>query len=153
MNRVEAIRDILDRHPRAAFVFSNGLVSREASRLAHRAGSFYMLHAMGEGLSVGAGLKLARPELEVVVVEGDGNALMGLASLSLLPLPGLHHYVLDNRGYETTGGQAVPSLPFTVPGCTWIEIEPGTAGAPLPPSPEEILAGFREWLDGRAGAE
>ncbi len=56
MNRADAIRQIVNRHPGAAIIFCNGLTSREASFVADRPGNFYLLHGMGEALSVGIGL-------------------------------------------------------------------------------------------------
>jgi thiamine pyrophosphate-dependent acetolactate synthase large subunit-like protein len=147
MNRVEAIREIVARHPDAAIVFSNGLTSREASFAADRSGNFYLLHGMGEALSVGIGLKLARPNLEVVVIDGDGNAAMGLAATALLPIDGLHYYVLDNHVYETTGSQPAARFNFKHESMQVIEIEKGTICAPLPPKPEKIIDDFLKWIN------
>lgn len=147
MNRAEAILEIVARHPDAAIVFSNGLTSREAAHVADRPGNLYLLHGMGEALSVGVGLRLARPELEVVVVDGDGNALMGLAGWSFLPVAGLHYYVLENGTYETTGAQPVAALRVDAEGVRRVPIEAGTSKAPLPPAPEGIRERFQAWLE------
>jgi thiamine pyrophosphate-dependent acetolactate synthase large subunit-like protein len=146
MNRAEAIRAIVARHPDAAIIFCNGLISREASFVADRPGNLYLLHAMGEALSVGIGLRLARPDIEVVVVDGDGNAVMGLAACTLLPRQGLHYYVLVNNTYETTGSQPTPALTVEHAAMKKRLIEEGTIGAPLPPKPEEIRENFMSWL-------
>jgi len=147
MNRADAIREIVARHPHAAIVFANGLNSREASAVADRPQNLYLLHGMGEAVSVGVGLKTARPDLEVVVVDGDGNAWMGLAALSLLPRDGIEYYVLANGTYETTGAQRVPDLSGLLPrGAHLIPIEAGTLQAPLPPPPAQLLARFQSWL-------
>ena len=145
MNRIEAIKTILARHPGAAFFFSNGLTSREACAAADRPGNFYMLHGMGETLAVAIGFHQACPEIETVAVEGDGNAIMGLASVSLLPREGLYYYVLDNGIYETTGGQVRPELNFEIPFAERIPIEEGVAGTPNPPDPEKIKESFLTW--------
>src|SRR3989344_3683477 len=133
--RIESIGDILDNHPGAFVILSNGLTSREAASFLRSDRCFYLLHAMGEALSVGIGLSLALPNLKVVVIDGDGNALMGLSSWSLMPLPNLTYYVLKNRMYETTGGQAVPELPFVPKWCNVLEISPGKEETPNPPLP------------------
>ena len=60
-------------------------------------------------IKVGLGLALARPDLRVIVLDGDGSLLMNLGSLatiSTLRPANLVHIVFDNRMYETTGGQA-----------------------------------------------
>lgn len=152
-DRCEAIARILAAHPDAFFVLSNGLTSREAAHF-HRADRcFYLLHAMGEALSVGIGLSLARPDLEVVVIEGDGNALMGLSSWSLMPQPNLAYYVLANGIHETTGGQRLPALPFVPEWCTVLPIAPGKADTPNPPPPVEIWNRCQDWLTSRQGPQ
>ncbi len=145
MNRTEAIRSIVSNHPGAAFVFCNGLVSREAAHAVAAPGSLYLLHAMGEALSVAIGLHAAKSSIEIVVIDGDGNAAMGLAAWPLLDGEGIHYYVLANGEYETTGGQSTSPLP-TFPGVTVIPIRSGIVGSPNPPQPEWILAEFRSWL-------
>ena len=145
-NRPDVIRKILDDHPQAFVILSNGLTSREAVHFHRQARCFYMLHAMGESLAVGVGLAEAQPELQVVVVEGDYNALMGLSAWSLMPVPNLRYYVLSNRISETTGGQALPSLPFIPDWCTVVDVEPGKSDTPNPPQPSDILQDCTGWL-------
>ena len=89
---------------------------------------------------------VGKADLKVVVIDGDGNALMGLSSWSLMPLPNLTYYVLQNRMYETTGGQAVPELPFVPEWCNVVEIAPGKEETPNPPSPVSIWRTCQSWL-------
>lgn len=66
---------------------------------------------MGSASSVGLGLALARPDLGVIVLDGDGSLLMNLGSLVTIggQAPGrLLHIVLENGGYDMTGGQPLP---------------------------------------------
>jgi phosphonopyruvate decarboxylase len=52
---------------------------------------------------------LARPDLNVVVVEGDGAALMRMGNFATLGSYGgnnLTHIVLDNEAHDSTGAQA-----------------------------------------------
>ncbi len=146
MNRVEALRTLFARHPQAFFVFSNGLTSREAAHYLRRPNCFYLLHAMGEALSVGVGLARSRPGLEVVVIDGDGNALMGLASWSLMPVVNLKYYVLDNGVYDTTGGQPLPALPSVPDWCTVLSITAEREPTPNPPPPAVIWRDTCGWL-------
>ncbi|WP_424136177.1 thiamine pyrophosphate-dependent enzyme [Roseomonas chloroacetimidivorans] len=70
--------------------------------------NFYLWGAMGGAAMVGLGLALARPELPVLVVTGDGEMLMGMGSLATIALqapPNLVIAVLDNGLYGETGGQ------------------------------------------------
>ncbi len=69
---------------------------------------FYLWGGMGGAFATGLGLALARPERRVVVLTGDGEALMGLASLATIAAArpaNLALLVLDNRSYGETGGQ------------------------------------------------
>ncbi len=146
MNRITAIKQIYAAHPGAFFVLSNGLTSREAAHFMPLDNCFYLLHAMGEALSVGIGMAHCYTDLDIVVIDGDGNALMGLASWSLMPVDRLKYYVLQNRIYETTGGQALSELPFIPHWATIIEIDPGRSETNNPPPPEKIWNQTRRWL-------
>ena len=53
--RIEIIDELLKNHPDAFFIFSNGLTSREASYFHPEDRCFYLLHGMGETLSIGIG--------------------------------------------------------------------------------------------------
>ncbi len=150
MNRLTAIKQIIDSHHGAFFVLCNGLTSRETAHFMPLDNCFYLLHAMGEALSVGIGLARACCDLEVVVIDGDGNALMGLAAWSMMPVPNLRYYILRNGIYETTGGQPVPDMPFIPAWCTLIAIEPGKEQTPNPPPPAAIWQQARQWLTNRS---
>lgn len=148
MRRSEACRWICAAHPDSVIVFSNGLTSREAVQELGLGRYFYMVHAMGESLSVGTGLARSRPDLDVVVIEGDGNASMGAAAWCEPP-ENLTHYVLANGVHETTGGQPV-SVPRPLP--PWIRVVPieiGAIGAPNPPPPSAIKDAVLKWLSER----
>jgi thiamine pyrophosphate-dependent acetolactate synthase large subunit-like protein len=78
--------------------------------------NFYMWNSMGMASSIGLGLALARPDLRVVVLDGDGSILMNLGSLateSASSVANLVHVVWDNGGWEITGGQPAGS-PFGI---------------------------------------
>ncbi|MBI3822157.1 MAG: aldehyde dehydrogenase, partial [Planctomycetes bacterium] len=67
----------------------------------------YIPSAMGHGPSLGLGLALAQPERGVIVLNGDGCALMSLGNLVTLAHhpANMHVVILDNGHYEVTGGQ------------------------------------------------
>lgn len=146
-SRKDAIKALLDHHPNSFFIFSNGLTSREAAYFERQDRCIYLLHAMGEALAVGIGLASSIPSLEIVVVDGDGNAQMGLSSWCLMPLPNIKYYVLANGIYETTGGQNIPALPFIPSWCNVIDISQGKIESPNPPDPKEIWDCSQNWLD------
>jgi phosphonopyruvate decarboxylase len=67
---------------------------------------------MGCASSLGLGLAMARPDLRVVVIDGDGAALMRMGNFATLGAYGggnLVHIVLDNEAHDSTGGQATVS--------------------------------------------
>src|SRR5918911_4075542 len=77
-----------------------------------RPANFYMWNSMGMASSIALGLALARPDLRVVVLDGDGSILMNLGSLATEATSGvtnLVHVVWDNGGWEITGGQPAGS--------------------------------------------
>jgi thiamine pyrophosphate-dependent acetolactate synthase large subunit-like protein len=81
-----------------------------------RPANFYMWNSMGMASSIGLGLALARPDLRVVVLDGDGSILLNLSSLATEITSGvtnLVHVIWDNGGWEITGGQPAGS-PFGV---------------------------------------
>jgi thiamine pyrophosphate-dependent acetolactate synthase large subunit-like protein len=70
--------------------------------------NFYLWGAMGSAAMIGLGLALAQPRLRVLVLAGDGEALMGLGSLPTIGVKqpaNLVIVVLDNQHYGETGMQ------------------------------------------------
>ena len=70
--------------------------------------NYYLWGAMGGAAMMGFGLALARTDLHVIVITGDGEALMGMGSLATIGAnqPGnLSIVVLDNEHYGETGMQ------------------------------------------------
>ena len=62
---------------------------------------------MGLASSMGLGIALGRPELQVVVLDGDGSILMNLGSLTTLARyrpRNLVHVVFDNESLLSVGG-------------------------------------------------
>ncbi|MFO0992172.1 MAG: thiamine pyrophosphate-dependent enzyme [Hyphomicrobiales bacterium] len=71
--------------------------------------NFYLWGAMGGAAMMGLGLALAQPQRPVVVLTGDGEALMGLggfATIALQKPKNLSVVILDNGLYGETGAQA-----------------------------------------------
>lgn len=93
-------------------VSANGMISRETYAIRDRPNNFYMLGSMGLASSIGLGLALSVPSKKVIVIDGDGNILMNLGSLTtignLCP-KNLIHVVLDNESNDSTGGQPTAS--------------------------------------------
>lgn len=67
--------------------------------------------SMSHATSLGLGLALARPDLRVIVANGDGSMLMNLGSLVTITAERAANLVVvvcDNGAYEVTGGQPTP---------------------------------------------
>jgi phosphonopyruvate decarboxylase len=66
---------------------------------------------MGKASSLGLGVALARPDVRVVILDGDGSLLMNLGSLVTIAgqaPKNLVHVVLEGKTYDTSGGQPTP---------------------------------------------
>lgn len=93
-------------------IATTGYTGRELYALADRANHFYMVGSMGCAPALGLGLALARPDLHVVVVDGDGAALMRMGNFATLGFyhpPNFSHLLLDNEAHDSTGGQMTAS--------------------------------------------
>lgn len=107
MLRVDALRAIYPRLEECVVVTIMGAVAAELQSLGHRPNFFYLQHAMGLASSLGLGIALTRPELRVVVLDGDGSVLMNLGGLTTLARyrpPNLLHVVFDNESLLSVGG-------------------------------------------------
>jgi len=98
--------------PSAAIVSTTGKCSRELFAINDRDQHFYQVGSMGCASSVGLGIA-ARTEGNVIVVDGDGAALMRLGAMSTIAAEGpanLIHILLDNEVHDSTGGQPTNSF-------------------------------------------
>ena len=98
--------------PGDAVIATTGYTGRALYALDDRPSQLYLVGSMGCASSVALGVALAQPRRRVVVLDGDGAALMRLGALATigesLP-PNLIHLLLDNERHESTGGQATAS--------------------------------------------
>jgi len=93
----------------AVIVATTGYTGRELYACSDRPNQIYMVGSMGCAISLGLGIALAQPERKVVVLDGDGAALMRLGAQSIVGYEqpaNLTHVLLDNAIHESTGGQA-----------------------------------------------
>src|SRR5437773_11274269 len=100
MRRLDALTAVYARLERCVVVTIMGAVAAELQSIGHRPNFFYLQHAMGLASSMGLGIALSRPELQVVVFDGDGSVLMNLGGLTTLARyqpPNLAHVVFDNE--------------------------------------------------------
>lgn len=107
-SRAQAMGALLELVTDQPIIICNGFPSREAHKLRDRPQNFYMTGSMGMTASIGLGLALAQPDKQVIVFDGDGNALMGMSSLATigaLKPKNFIHVVFDNEVYGSTGNQ------------------------------------------------
>jgi phosphonopyruvate decarboxylase len=95
-----------------AVVATTGFTGRELYALNDLPNQLYMVGSMGCAGSFGLGLALAQPQRRVIVLDGDGAALMRLGALATMGFErpkNLLHILLDNELHESTGGQSTVS--------------------------------------------
>lgn len=98
--------------PGDVVVATTGHTGRELYALEDKPNQLYMVGSMGCAGSFGLGLALAQPNRRVIVLDGDGAALMRLGALATLGFErpkNLLHILLDNELHESTGGQSTVS--------------------------------------------
>jgi len=110
--RIEALRVVQKMVPAdAAVIATTGKCGRELFTLGDRAQQLYLVGSMGCASAVGLGLAL-NTERPVVVLDGDGAALMkmgNMATIGAYAPRNLVHVVLDNGVHDSTGGQGTVS--------------------------------------------
>src|SRR2546421_8249294 len=114
MRRLDALTAVYAQLERCVVVTIMGAVAAELQSLGHRPNFFYLQHAMGLASSMGLGIALARPDRQVVVLDGDGSILMNLGGFTTLARyrpRNLVHVVFDNESLLSVGG--VPTATST----------------------------------------
>lgn len=114
VGRDDVLRRIQQQTPEQSHVLvaTTGYTGRELFALADRPNQIYLVGSMGCASSLGLGLALSRPDKQIVVLDGDGAALMRLGNFATLGSYGgdnLTHLVLDNEVHDSTGAQATVS--------------------------------------------
>jgi thiamine pyrophosphate-dependent acetolactate synthase large subunit-like protein len=108
MNRLEATQLLVAALDHEPIIASLGHPAYDLFAAGDRPANFYTWGSMGLASSIGLGLALARPDLRVFVLDGDGSLLMNLGSLATIGWTRPANLVLivwDNQLYGTTGGQ------------------------------------------------
>jgi len=111
MAALEAIAAASD-DEHTVIVATTGYTGRELYAIADRASHLYIVGSMGCASSLALGLALTRPDLRVIIADGDGAALMrmgNLATIGAYAPANLVHVVLDNEAHDSTGAQATVS--------------------------------------------
>ena len=111
MNSFEALK-VVSRHRGDAIVVPTMTANFEWPQVSTNPDLDLMFSGvMGKASSMGLGLALARPDKQVIILDGDGSLLMNLGALvtiAHMAPPNLIHFVFENSVYRTSGGQPVP---------------------------------------------
>ncbi len=110
MDSIDAVRALRERLTDELVVTSLGTPSYLVNAAGDRPLNFYLWAAMGMASSTGLGLAIAQPDRRVIVVDGDGAALMNLGSLVTVATRAprnLLWVILENRVFLETGGQPI----------------------------------------------
>jgi phosphonopyruvate decarboxylase len=121
LSRQQALRRVAERcaEEDSVVIGTTGYTGRELFAVADRPNHLYMVGSMGCASSFGLGLSLALPERRIVVLDGDGAALMRMGNLATVGAYGkdnFRHLLLDNAAHESTGGQATVSRAISFAG-------------------------------------
>ena len=143
--RQEALREVVARTSPASTVLlaSTGFCGRELYAIDDRPNHLYMVGSMGCIVPLALGLALARPDLRVIALDGDGAALMRLGAFATVGAYGpsnLWHLLLDNGVHDSTGAQATVS-----PNVAFAEIAAACGYAAALDT--DTLGRISEWLE------
>jgi thiamine pyrophosphate-dependent acetolactate synthase large subunit-like protein len=108
LDRREFVRELLVDRNDLLVVSGLGSPTYDVAACGDHPLNFYLWGAMGGAAMIGLGLALAQPARRVLVLTGDGEALMGLGSLATIGVKqptNLVVVVLDNQHYGETGMQ------------------------------------------------
>lgn len=114
LNREDAIKTIIEAMPSDYRVVSTtGKISRELFELRENRKEghekdFLIVGSMGHTSQIALGAVLAKPEMPVCCLDGDGSVLMHMGSMAVngsFPDIPMLHIILNNAAHDTVGGQ------------------------------------------------
>ena len=113
LTRTEALELILETlRGDEAIIATTGKTGRELFTVADRPNHLYVVGGMGTASAIGFGVAHSLPKQPVVVIDGDGAALMKMGSLATIGFyqpENFLHIILDNEAHDSTGGQQTSS--------------------------------------------
>lgn len=111
--RRETLKTLVDlSESNTILLATTGKTGRELFEVADKPNHLYMVGSMGCIGSLGLGLAMAQPSKKIIVIDGDGSAIMRMGSFTTNAYyqpTNLLHIVLDNNTHDSTGGQATVS--------------------------------------------
>ena len=114
LDRNTVLRQIIKRtdKDKTILIATTGYTGRELFSIEDRDNHIYMVGSMGCASSFGLGLALARPDLKIIIIDGDGAALMRMGNFPTIGTyagKNLIHILLDNEVHDSTGAQSTVS--------------------------------------------
>ncbi|MEM7292594.1 MAG: thiamine pyrophosphate-dependent enzyme [Pseudomonadota bacterium] len=109
LQRRDVVAKLLQDRGTALVVSGLGSPTYDVAAVSPSARNYYLWGAMGGTVMVGMGLALAQTDQHIIVITGDGEALMGMGSLATVGVRqpnNLSIVVIDNEHYGETGMQA-----------------------------------------------
>jgi phosphonopyruvate decarboxylase len=112
--RIDVLSTMLDSlPPNTCYVATTGYTARELAALRLERGEsdardFLGVGSMGHAGAIALGLALARPDVRVICLDGDGSLGMHMGIMALIGdrrPSNLGHVLLNNRVHESVGGQ------------------------------------------------
>ena len=94
LTRAAATRLLAERLTGEVVVSNLGQASLDLQQIADRPLNCYTYGAMGQCSSIALGIALARPDVRVVCLDGDGSLLMNLGSLCTIANEAPRNYAL-----------------------------------------------------------
>eukprot|EP00439_Symbiodinium_sp_Y106_P039198 s3533_g4.t2 len=123
-------REIIQIFPASPLVTTTGFTSREMFELRVQKGQshghdFLTVGSMGHCSSIALGVALARPQQEVLCIDGDGAALMHMGCFATIGKCGLgnfKHVLINNAVHDSVGGSASIDFPSIAKACGYKEV-------------------------------
>lgn len=124
-------------------IATTGYTGRALYASEDKPNQLYMVGSMGCASSIGLGLAIAQPSRRIMVIDGDGAALMRMGALATIGHErpnNFLHILLDNAVHDSTGSQATasPTVDFTS-----VALACGYATAQRIPSLDELSDALR----------
>ena len=111
LSRENALKKIVEIiNPEAAIISTTGMLSRELFELRAKTGQpqrdLFTVGGMGHAVSIAIGVACAKPDKQIICLDGDGSALMHMGALSIgAQMANLTHIVFNNKSHDSVGGQ------------------------------------------------
>lgn len=117
LSREEAIKSIINNlEGKEIIISTTGKTSRELFEYRTAKGEiphdFYTVGSMGCSASIALGIALQKPEKKVIILDGDGAAIMQMGALATIghyKPKNFLHVIFDNNAHDSTGGQPTVS--------------------------------------------